>query len=106
MAKDILNIKTLDSICTKLETISKIAIVQYTLITNDIIDNRITNDNHIQRTLDGLLNLCFDEEILKIYRKLCKYYFNINPQATIDYVNYYKEMYDKSEIEFGSKLKL
>ena len=26
------------------------------------------------------------------FRKLCKYYYDINPDATTDYIKFYKEM--------------
>jgi hypothetical protein len=33
-----------------------------------------------------------------LYKKLCRYYYNIDPQATVEYVNAYRDMWD-SEIE-------
>ncbi len=36
-------------------------------------------------TLDGLLDFCFDPEALLLYRKLCRYYFTIDPVATAFY---------------------
>ena len=83
--------------------LSHIAVLEYSPAVNEIIKKKITDDNHIQRTLDGLLDFCFDEDVLYLYRTLCKYYYDVNPQATIDYIDYYKEMYDQKSEKFGKK---
>lgn len=48
----------------------------------------------IERILDILLNLAFDAEILRLFKKLCRYYFTINPQATAEYIDMYRELWD------------
>ena len=70
------------------------ALKVYTPIVNEIIEKQNQDENHIQRTLDYLLDFCFDEKLLTLYRRLCRYYWNINPQATANYIDYYREMYD------------
>jgi hypothetical protein len=49
-----------------------------------------------------MLGFAGDKKILALYRKLCRYYFHINPQATAEYIKYYKEMYDEDETLFKS----
>jgi len=58
------------------------------------IEKESKDENHIQRTLDYLLDFCFDEKMLTLYRRLCRYYWDINPHATANYIDYYREMYD------------
>ena len=63
----------------------------------DIIRNNISDNKKIERKLDEMLDiLLFYEtnESLLTFRKLCKYYFYINPQATVNYINYYIEQND------------
>lgn len=31
------------------------------------------------------------------YKRLCRHYFTINPQATVDYVHAYREMWDMAD---------
>ena len=52
------------------------------------------DDKDIQRLLDGLLDFCGDENVLLLYKKLCRYYWDINPQATAEYINIYRETWD------------
>lgn len=70
------------------------ALKVYTPIVNEIIEKQNQDENHIQRTLDYLLDFCFDEKMLTLYRRLCRYYWDINSQATANYIDYYREMYD------------
>ncbi|MBN1106451.1 MAG: hypothetical protein JXL84_23810, partial [Deltaproteobacteria bacterium] len=46
-----------------------------------------------ERCLDGMLDFCFDDEMLVLYKKLYRYYLNIDPEATASYVHFYREMW-------------
>ena len=72
----------------------------------NIIRNNISDNMKIERKVDEMLDiLLFYEtnESLLTFRKLCKYYFYINPQATVDYINYYREQNDSEDVKFGNK---
>ena len=72
----------------------------------NIIENNIKDDIYIQRKLDELLDVLLfyeNDDTLLVFRKLCKYYFSINPQATVRYINFYKEQNDPEGVKFGKK---
>ncbi len=59
-----------------------------------IINNRIKNEMYIERKLDEMLDILSfyeNDETLLTFRKLCRYYYDINPQATAHYIMFYKE---------------
>jgi len=60
-----------------------------------IIQNKIANPNEIELLLDYMLGFCFDSDILLLYKKLCRYYFRINPHATAEYIYAYRDMWDE-----------
>jgi hypothetical protein len=66
-----------------------------------LIASKTKNKLEIERLLDGLLDFCFDDDILTLYRKVCKYYYTISPESTVSYIEYYKEMYDPDANKFG-----
>ena len=41
-------------------------------IVDDITRSRSTDDCHIEHTLDGLLDIGFDSEALRLDKKLCR----------------------------------
>ncbi len=94
-----------------LELFKELAVLQeqkYRLAENEInliIKNDIKDDNRIERAIDKILEFLDDEEALLLFRKICNYYFKINPQATLHYINYYIEEYDPQKLKFGNKSK-
>lgn len=80
------------------------ALTSYEPLVTDILLNKTTDQNHIEHVLDGLLDFCFSDSILLLYRKLCRYYLNLNPAATADYINFYREMWDEDgKMGFGKR---
>jgi len=77
------------------QQLTKQAVDIYKQEVDEIIRSKTTNDNKIQLTLDYMLSFCFDDQMLLLYKKLCRYYWDLNPQATADYINYYREMWDE-----------
>ncbi len=74
----------------------------------DIIQNHLKYEKQIERKLDEMLDILLfyeTDDSLLTFRKLCKYYFDINPQATIDYINYYREQNDPEGVKFGNRKK-
>ena len=74
---------------------------QYAPEVEDVLLTQCRDPNRIERLLDGILDFCFDPAMLRLYKKLCRYYFTIDPEATVSYVNAYREMWD----EEGGSLK-
>ncbi len=62
-----------------------------------IIDTKSKDINDIEHTLDALCEVAFDDEVLIIFKKLCRYYYEIDPQATAEQIQYYREMWDNNE---------
>jgi hypothetical protein len=63
-----------------------------------IIKSRERDDNRIQRLLDSVLDyagMCDDELIL--FKRLCRYYYGINPQVTAEYISIYQDLYDSEK---------
>ena len=59
-----------------------------------IMDTNSKDINAIEHTLDALCEVAFDDEVLFLFKKLCRYYYNIDPQATAEQIQFYREMWD------------
>ena len=70
---------------------------QYQPLVDDILRTRSRDTEHIEHTLERLLDFCGDEDVLQMYRKLCRHYWDIDPAATAYYVNAYREYWDSDE---------
>jgi len=87
------------------QNLARQALSEYSLLVDNIVVSKTTDQNRIERTLDGILDFCFDADMLQLFKKLCRYYFTINPLATASYINIYREMWDNDFID-NTKLKI
>lgn len=98
MNKEILdqNIKTL---AEKMQELTKTAHRQYVTETDEVISSKITDPKHIENLMDNLIDFCFDDAVLMQFKKLCRYYYKINPPATAEYIQFYRELWDNDQDE-------
>ena len=73
------------------------AALQYRPVVDDIVRSGCRDAQHIERTLDGLLDFCGHEPVVLMYRQLCRHYWQIDPAATAFYINAYRERWDSEE---------
>lgn len=62
-----------------------------------IIISHSVDIERIEHTLDALCEVAFDEEVLLVFKKLCRYYYSFNPLSTAEHINLYREMWDNNE---------
>lgn len=79
------------------------ALEQYEPLVTNIIATQNKDVNHICYTMDFMLDFCFDDKMLLLYRRLCHYLLDIDPQATASYVQAYRDMWDEEGVKFGNK---
>ena len=75
--------------------LAQVAVRQYSAEVEAIMKGQSRDSSRVERCLDGMLDFCFDHEMLTLYKKLCRYYFDIDPEATASYVHGYREMWDE-----------
>ncbi len=59
-----------------------------------IIQTQSTNIQAVENCLDRLLDFAFHPKALSLFKELCRYYLDIDPEATHQYVGFYKEIYE------------
>ncbi|NTU42967.1 MAG: hypothetical protein HGA78_07925 [Nitrospirales bacterium] len=94
-------VKAVSGIAAQLQNLSNLAAEQYAPVVESIIRSNSRDVRHIEHTLDGLLDFCGFDPALQLYRRLCQHYWDIDPAATAQYVQTYRELWD-SEAK-GSK---
>lgn len=75
------------------------AALQYRPVVDDILRTGSRDAQHIEQTLDGLLDFCGHEPVVLTYRRLCRHYWQLDPAATAFYINAYRERWDSDEQE-------
>lgn len=75
------------------------AALQYRPVVDDILRTSSRDAQHIERTLDGLLDFCGHELVVLMYRQLCRHYWQLDQAAADYYINAYRERWDCDEQE-------
>jgi hypothetical protein len=73
------------------------AALQYRPVVDDIVRSNSHDAQHIEHTLDGLLDFCGQEPVVPLYRQLCRHYWQLDPAATAFYIDAYRERWDGDE---------
>jgi len=89
--------ESIRGLASSLHAINQKAVREYTPVVEAILRSPIPDTRHIECTLDGLLDFCGYEPALRLYKKLCRYYFHINPTATVEYIEAYRELWDSDK---------
>ena len=70
---------------------------QYRPAVEDILQTGCRDAQHIEHTLDGLLDFCGHEPMVLMYRQLCRHYWQFDQAATAFYIDAYRERWDSEE---------
>ena len=77
--------------------LARVALQQYSAEVEAILKTQSRDSMRIERCLDGMLDFCFHDGVLVLHKKLCRYYFDIDPEAAVSYVHAYREMWDEQK---------
>ena len=91
--------KEIEALAEQMQALNKQAYETYKPEVEWLIKAQIKEEKAVQHLLDGLIDFAHDAQILLLFKKLCRHYWTINPSATADYVNLYREMWDSENEE-------
>jgi|688.fasta_scaffold1395252_1 hypothetical protein len=71
----------------------------YEVQVDRIYHNKVKDEKEIERVIEVLLDYCYDDKMLLLFKKLCRYYYEINPIATYEYVMIYRDLWDEEYLD-------
>lgn len=87
--------KEIMKMAEQLKSLSNVAVMQYTEIVNGILDGKIADEQEIACILDGMLDFCQFNEMLLLFKRVCRGLYLKYPGLVHDYILFYKEMWDE-----------
>ena len=75
------------------------ALKSYMPIAEDIIAERIVGENNIGYQLDFMLDFCWDDKVLALYKKVLRSIKNKYPELVVSYIEAYKNLWENEEPE-------
>ncbi len=88
---------TIDFIVESIKNINRQALLVYKPIVEDICSGRTVGVKELENVLDGLLSVCLSDEMLSLFKQICRKFYNQYPEIITGYVMFYKEMYEGEE---------
>src|SRR3972149_1785166 len=82
-------VKSISKIAGATKRLARKAEQEYMPEVENVLRTQCRDPQRIERLLDGLLDFGFDDAMVRLYKKLCRYYFTIDPEATVSHVKAY-----------------
>jgi len=89
--------KSVSAIAAQMVELNKLGTEKYQPIVDALIRSRCRDAKRIEQTLTALLDFCGYAPAVELFRRLCRYYYFLDPEATAYYVHSYREMWDSEE---------
>lgn len=82
-------------ISKEMKMLSDVAFIQYKNQVDDIISGEIDDEQKIALVMDGILDFCQFDNMLLLFKKLCRELYVRHPLLVKNYIAYYREMWDE-----------
>ena len=92
-------LESIKGVATQLSQIHHQIVELQEPVVEQLIVSHSRDQQAIEQTLDRLLDVACCDAGLKLFRRLCRHYWTINPEATASYINAYREMWDSEDSE-------
>ena len=87
----------LNTIVESIKNVNKQALLVYEPIVDEICSGRIVERKELENILDGLVSVCISDEMLDLFKKVCRKFYYQYPEIITDYFMFYREMYEEGE---------
>lgn len=87
----------IDSIVESIKKLNAWAFSVYKPIVDDICSGRTVKEKELENVLDGLVSVCISDQMLGLFKQVCRKFYYQYPEIITDYVMFYKEMYEGEE---------
>lgn len=84
-------------IAYEMKNLSVLAVNQYEPIVNKVLSGYITGEDEIAHIMDRMLDFCQFDNMLQLFKKLCRGIYHQYPSLVVDYIMIYKELWDSNE---------
>lgn len=69
----------------------------YSVLVNQVLANKITEEHKLEQIMDGLCDFCDEERFLELYRSLCRHIYYQYPQLVGEHVAMFRTLFEGNE---------
>ncbi len=69
----------------------------YTPMVDEICSCSNVSQDELEHLLDDLLSVCINDDMLILFKKVCRRFYQIYPEIVAKYIMLYRELYEDTE---------
>lgn len=70
---------------------------QYSVLVKQVLSDRISDKQSIEKIMDGLLDFCDEDRFIDIYRQLCRHIYHRHPTLVGEHVALFRAQFETNE---------
>lgn len=71
------------------------AVAAYAPMVEDICTRKNVSRKELENLLDWLVSSCISDDMIELFKRVCRHFYHQYPQLIADYVLFYKELYEE-----------
>ncbi len=83
----------INTIVERIQEASELSYNYYKPLVNKIIAEK-ASEKEVEHLLDYMLDVCHDDKMLNLFKKVCRRYYNLYPEMITSEILAYKEWYE------------
>lgn len=88
-------VSEIKSIAESIKNLFTQAFLIYKPIVDDICSKETVESKELENVLGGLVSMCMSDEMLNLFKQVCRKFYSQYPEVITDYNMFYKEMYEE-----------
>lgn len=90
-------IDEMSEICKMIQQLNDDLLQFYAPAVQDICNQENITESELEHFLDYLVSACISNDMLLLFKKVCKRFYKEYPETITEYIMIYKEMYEATE---------
>lgn len=86
--------KTLDEIVKQVRNLNQQILAVYTPLVEEICLGKNVSKKDLENLLDWLVSSCISDDVVELFKKVCRHFYYQYTEVITDYVLIYKELYE------------
>lgn len=87
----------MSGICKMIQQLNDDLLQFYTPAVQDICNQENITESELEHFLDYLVSACISNDMLLLFKKVCRRFYKKYPETITAYIMIYKEMYEATE---------
>lgn len=90
-------LQDLKNIVEEIGKLRDAAYAKYSELVKQVLENQVTNEQHLEQIMDGLCDFCDESRFIELYRNLCRHIYYQYPQLVGEHVTLFRALFEGND---------